>query len=185
MQLKERDGIACDLCGTTYKTEFIYFSWDFRQAQVNENIRPSRDQIFSMRVVFSLDVCTTCWEKFKPKIIQHYSTIMSPTRRAPMGITCELSGKKLLGTFMYYHIAATKVSVSMKGQANICVNCQTKTHDDKPCTKCGGKNFVRPAHVTTDERFVELNVSEEVFAELRTTAENIRKTAGQWATSTE
>jgi hypothetical protein len=185
MQLKERDGIACDLCGTTYKTEFTYFSWDFRQVQVNENIRPPVEQIFNMHIVFSLDVCTACWERFKPKIIKHYSAVMSSTRRMPIGIICELSGKKMVGTFMYYHIAVTKVSVSMKGQANVCVRCQTKSHDDKPCTKCGGKDFIRPARIATDKRFVELNASEETFAELRTTAENIRKTAGQWATSTE
>ena len=185
MQLKERDGIACDLCGTTYKTEFTYLSWDFRQAQVRDNMRPSLGMIFSMQIVFSFDVCMACWEKFKSKIVKNYSTTMSKTRRIPVEITCDLSGKKFTGTFLYYHVEVTKVDVSMKGQANVCINCQTKTYEeDIPCKKCGNKEFIRPAQIKTDKRYVELNISEEIFKELRTTTENIRKTAGQWATTT-
>jgi len=185
MQLKEKDGILCDLCGTVYKSDFSYFSWDFKQVEVIDNRRPSLNQLLRMQTVFSLDVCTLCWDKYKSKIIKNYATTMSKVRKVPIGIVCDLSGVKLLGTFSYYYIEVTKVGVAMLGQANVCVKCHTKTfEEDSKCKKCYGTEFIRPASINTDKRFVELNISVDIYSELRSIAENMRKVAGQWATNT-
>ena len=47
MQLKDRDGIACDICGTSYRTDFRYYSFDIRNIAVNNNLRPPISSILS------------------------------------------------------------------------------------------------------------------------------------------
>lgn len=181
MQLKERDGIACDQCGTQYKMDFTYYSWDFRPVAVHQGHRPNLNHIFRTQISFSLDICTACFDKFSKIIVDNYAKGMDQKGRF---VTCEFTGNKLTGTFNYYHVEVVKVDVKMTGQPNICVKCQTKTHDEnKTCTNCGGTEFVKPASINQQKRFVELNVSEEAFQTLREKAESIRKAAGQWATS--
>lgn len=187
MQLKERDGISCDHCGTTYKTDFVYYSFDFRLLSVIDNRRPSLSNIFRTNVVFSLDFCTACFEKIKGTIVEKYQSTMTPDfkkrgKRAIM-LTCDLTGEKLLGTFNYYHCNVIKVDVRMSGQANVCVSCHATTNDsEKPCEKCGSLDFLRPALISTDDRYVEINVSEKSYHELVNKAETIRKVAGEWVT---
>ena len=186
MQLKDKDGIACDHCGTTYRTDFQYFSFDFRLLAVSNNRRPSLDNIFRSQITFSLDICTACFEKIKDRVVEHYGNSMHGNSKQigrVFPFFCELTGKKLAGTFNYYHCNVVYVNVKMSGQPNICVNCQTQTMDEnKPCKKCEGLDFVRLAITRTDDRYVEINVSEEAFRELVNKAENIRKVAGEWET---
>lgn len=189
MQISDKTGIACDQCGTTYRTDFLYYSFDFRLLSVANNRRPSIDGIFRSQVTFSLDICTACFDEIKKKIIKHYeSTMISDVRKRGKGIPkfiCELTGKQLLGTYNYYHCNVVKVDVKMSGQPNVCVGCQTQTiTDDQACTKCGGLDFVRLAITNSDDRHVEINISEETFQELVNKAETIRKVAGEWATKT-
>jgi hypothetical protein len=181
MQLKDRDGIACDHCGTQYKNDFLYYSWDFRPVSVNSGQRPQLNHIFRTQISFSLDVCTSCFAKFKEQIVANYKSGMDQQGAFTI---CELTGTKLVGTYNYYHIEVTKVNVRMTGQPNICTNCQAKTFDvTKICPKCNHTEFIKPAAIDTDKRFVELNLSEEAFEMLRQKAEQTRKVAGQWQTS--
>lgn len=187
MQLKDRDGIACDQCGTTYKTDFLYYSFDFRLIPVQENRRPDLQQIFNMQVVFSLDICTQCFEQIKEEVIKNYSKTMTPNvkfrGRPQVGVICEISGEKMVGTFNYYHCNVVRVDVKMSGQPNICVKCQKQTYEsDQVCEGCGGTDFIRPADTKVDDRFVEINFSEAAFRNMVDRAESMRKVAGEWAT---
>tara|TARA_R110000868_G_scaffold150227_8_gene373271 strand:- start:87 stop:656 length:570 start_codon:yes stop_codon:yes gene_type:complete len=187
MQLKNRDGIACDQCGTTYKSDFLYYSFDFRLVPVHENRRQSLDRIFSIPVIFSLDICTQCFDKIKNTVIANYGKNMTADVRhrgkAQIGILCELSGEKMAGTFNFYHCNIIKVDVTMSGQPSVCVKCQTKTYEEnKPCNHCGGRDFIKPASTKAEDRFLEINVCETTFHDMVKRAEAMQKIAGEWAT---
>jgi len=178
MQLKERDGIACDLCGTSYKTDFTYYSFDIRLLNVNNDMRPPLNSIFTHDVVFSLDVCEKCMDEMA-------NTIKKKHKAMRKGICCDLTGKTMNGTFEYYHCQVTKALIKMTGQPNVCVNCNYQTQDDdKLCPQCNGDEFLRPAAVQSDDRYVDLDISEEAYKELVDKAINMRKIAGEWTTTT-
>ena len=178
MQLKERDGIACDLCGTSYKTDFTYYSFDIRLLNVNDDMRPSLNSIFTYNVVFSLDVCEKCMAEMAETIKKKHKALRK-------GICCDLTGKTMNGTFEYYHCQVTKALVKMTGQPNICVNCNYQAQDDgKVCPQCDGDEFLRPASIQSDDRYVDLDISEEAYKELVDKAMNMRKIAGEWTTTT-
>ena len=182
MQTNDRSGIACDYCGTSYRNDFIYYSFDFRYITVLEGRIPSLDMIYNIQVMFSLDICAACFSSIGKTIVDNYSKVMSGRRRRAPHI-CELTGEAFKNTYNYYYCIATKADVKMTGQPNVCTNCQKKTHDEtKPCS-CGCDNYVRPASIHTDDRFLEFNLSEEAFLGMRKKAEEIRKTAGQWSTN--
>lgn len=187
MQLKNRDGISCDQCGTTYKTDFLYYSFDFRQVPVQENRRPSLDRILCIQVLSSLDICPQCFDGIKKTVIENYAKNMNKDvrhrGRGSVGIICEFSGEKMAGTFDFYHCNVTKVDVKMSDQPNVCVNCQTKTYGDgQPCIKCSGADFIKPADTKAYDRFVEINLSLEAFRKMKDMAESMRKVSGEWAT---
>ena len=178
MQLKERDGIACDLCGMSYKADFTYYSFDMRLLNVNDDMRPSLNSIFTYNVVFSLDVCEKCMAEMTETIKKKYKALRK-------GICCNLTGKTMNGTFEYYHCQVTKALVKMTGQPNVCVNCNYQTKDDDElCPQCDGNEFLRLASIQSDDRYVELDISEEMYKELVDKAMNMRKIAGEWTTTT-
>jgi hypothetical protein len=178
MQLKERDGIACDLCSTSYKEDFTYYSFDIRLLNVNDDIRPSLNSIFMHNVIFSLDVCEKCMAEIAETIKKKHQ----PLRK---GICCDLTGKIMNGTFEYYHCQVIKAIVRMTGQPNVCVNCNYQTqNEDKLCPQCDGNEFLRLASVQSDDRYVDLDISEEAYKELVDKAMNVRKIAGEWTTTT-
>lgn len=187
MQLKDRDGIACDQCGTTYKTDFLYYSFDFRQVPVQANRRPALDRVLGMQVSFSLDICTQCFEKIKTTVLENYAKNMNQDvkhrGKTGAGIICEITNEKTAGTFNYYHCNVVKVEVKMSGQPSICVNCQTQTYEEsEPCKKCKGTDFIKPADTKIEDRFLEINLSEAAFRNMVDKAETMRKVAGEWAT---
>lgn len=182
MQLKERDGIACDYCGTTYRNDFDYYSFDFHNVQVHENIRMPIENILSTNIIFSVDVCTACFDQFRTRVVENYKKAMSHKRRAQQPLVCDWTGRILTGTFEYYYCVVTSVSVRLTGQPNVCVNCGTKTfEEDKPCKKCKGVDFSRPAQITSNDRFLELTLSEEAYNHFVDKAKSIRKVAGEWS----
>ncbi len=183
MQLSTRDGIACDQCGTTHKHDFTYYSFDFRPLAMQGGRRPSLDMIHSSLVTFSADVCPACFEKVKVEVVKNYSKMMSAKRQSKTNDVCELTGQVLSGNCLYYHINVTKVEVKTSNQPSVCQKCKASTFDHgKPCAKCGFAGLNRPAAITTDERFVEFNVTEAVHKQFTDAASTMRQVAGQWAT---
>lgn len=183
MQLKERDGIACDYCGMKYRNDFIYYSFDFHHVYVNENIRPPINHILRSPVMLSLDVCTSCFDTFRTKIVNNYKNQMSPKRGGGKSLVCDWTGEILVGTFEYYYCNVTKASVRMNGQPNICVNCGFKTLDDQQaCSKCNGTSFSKFAAIETNDRFLELIISNTAHNHFVDKLQEIRKVASEWST---
>lgn len=184
MQLKERDGIACDYCGTSYRNDFDYLSFDFHMVNVVDNHRIPIEQILRTNIVFSIDICTSCFDSFKQKIIENYKKIMSPKRRAnAQTLCCDWTGDTLNGTYTYYYCVVTKAYVRLTGQPNVCIKCGAKTFDDdKPCNKCQGTDFTRPASIDSEDRFLELVLCEDAYNHFVDKAKSIRKIAGEWST---
>jgi len=182
MQTSDRSGIACDHCGTIYENDFIYYSFDFHSASVENNRRPAIDAILRSSVTFSLDICEHCFSKLSQKVVDNYKKVMSKKRSVGVKQICEMTGNILAGTYCYYYIVVTRVNVKITGQPNVCVECHTSTwDDDKPCAKCQSTKFIRPAQMNTDERFLEVTICEDAFTQLRKQAEQVRKVASQWS----
>lgn len=155
MRLPTGDGIACDLCGLGCRHDFTYYSYDFKLVEVYNNRRSDLDSIISSPIIFSLDVCPTCFDTHKKATIANYAKIMSPQRRVVIGVMCDLSGKLMVGTYNYYYVSVTKVEV---------------------------RGAQKAATIKTDERHVELNVTEEIYKGLTSSAGVVRKVAGEWST---
>jgi len=172
MQISTRDGITCDQCGATYKTDFEYFSFDFREIKISNGIHPSLQQ---------------CWDIIKMRVVEKYSKIMATNtkfRGKNRKRICELSGIDLNKNYLY--CVVVEVKVVMSGQPNICSNCQHKTFDyDKPCTKCNNNDFVRIALTETNDRILEFNLCSEEYSNLVNKAESIRNLTNEWTTTTE
>ena len=182
MQLKERNGIACDHCGMSYRDDFDYFSFDFHHAESNDNYRSPIEHILHSDVIFSIDVCTSCFDQLKDNIVKNYGKSMSPKRSVSNRLICDLTGDYMVGSFIYYYCVIAKVRVRLVGQPNICAGCGMKTLDnEKPCQKCSGINFTRLAQVETDERFLELTLSEKAYDYFVDKAQMVRKIAGEWS----
>jgi len=183
MQLKERDGIACDQCGTSYRHDFVYYSFDFRQVDVIGNRKPSLDSIFHQPIIASIDVCSTCFNKISNDVIDNYNKILSPIRRTRVETTCELSGLVMAGNYAYYHINVTEVVVRVSDQFYMCIKCKNKIVDvKKQCSKCDGIEFSRPMSTKMTDRFVEINVCVDVYKKMLETATRAKQIANTWST---
>lgn len=187
MQTIDRTGIICDQCGMTHKTDFKYYSFEFRKVSAYQNRRPALEQILRLPIEKSLDICTSCFDKIKRVVVANYSKTMTDNvkhrgKHGP-GIVCEISGTKLVGDYDYYHCNIIYAVIRMTGQPSICVKCNTKTFDKtKPCSKCSSSNYTSIANVTTDDRYLEINVSEQEFQKMIDKADDSKRSA-EWSTS--
>lgn len=183
MQLKERDGIACDHCGATHRNDFEYLSFDFHHIEVIDDRRVPLNHVLKTPVVFSLDICSLCFDSITRIVINNNQKYVSPTRRTVVPLMCDWTGSMLRGNFIYYYCVITKINVVLSGQPNICTKCGTKTYDDdKSCNKCGNTEFTRPAMVVAVDRFLELIICEAAYNHFVDKAKLVRKTAGEWST---
>jgi hypothetical protein len=187
MQLTSRDGIACDHCGASYKTDFTYFSFDTREISVFSSRKPSLDHIIHSEITSSLDICQQCFSQLKKIVVSNYqSAMVSDVRKRGKNniCICELCSDKMVGAnYDFYYVIVTQVKVTMTGQPNICSNCQTKTYEnDKPCNSCEGTDFVKLAHTETIDRLLEINVCHKCYNNMVNKAELIRKKASEWTT---
>ena len=178
MQLKDRDGIACDICGTSYRTDFRYYSFDIRNIAVNDNLRPPIGSMLSSNVIFSLDVCEKCMGNVAEDVKKNYKAIKN-------AVCCDLTGKVLTGTFEFYFCQVVRADVKMTGQPNICVGCGAHAAvAGEPCKDCGNKEFIKPADTVVDDRYLDIYMCEKAYNEFVDKAMNVRKIAGQWSTVT-
>ena len=110
MQLNDRSGIACDLCGGQYRQDFSYFSMDLRHVQVVDNVRPRE---LMQQPIISLDICPGCWESLSKRIVECYHPVVQ-------GVVCDLTGRHLLGNYEYYEGKVTRAVVKFQGsRANV------------------------------------------------------------------
>lgn len=180
MQLSNRSGIACDQCGLVCQTDFEYYSADFKLINVFNNRMPSLASMLNAKTTHSLDLCPSCYNVLKKKIVENYASIMNK----PKTVICELTGAALSGTFDCYYGIIAEVSVRMSGQTSVCTKCKTKTNKSQDkCEKCGGSQFNRPASVHATHRVVEFVVSESELKRMLDHSKHLRSLpANEWTT---
>lgn len=101
MQLQDRSGIQCDLCASVHQQQFKYYSiditeCDYRQTSVHK----------SKNIILSYDACPLCYDKYCALVIKNYKPVSS-------GIVCDLTGKRLTGTFKSYYATIHKATVNI------------------------------------------------------------------------
>jgi hypothetical protein len=153
MLTKNKRGIICDHCALTITEKFEYFSFDAKEATVtNNSISFSRTTDPS----HSFDICQKCMDEIKAIVIKCYKpSRIIDNKKCPQGITCDLTGVRMNGTFTCYYICVSFVSVdiNMKPSANV-----------------------------IDDRYVELWVSKEAFDKLKAQAvEAQNKGSQEWS----
>jgi hypothetical protein len=179
MQLATNDGISCDLCGTEYRTDFGYYSFDIRKLQTVADRRMPLQRIFHEPIAASIDVCGLCFGHIQEQIIANNAKLISDKRRVVKTTMCDMSGATLQGTYTYFHVNVVKVDVKMRGQNPVCAKCQTAT-TGKTCPKCQSTEVIVPASVTTVDRFVELYVSQLIFDAWQARIIELRNKPSEW-----
>lgn len=104
----------------------------------------------------SFDICPRCLEELKAIIIKSYKPYRIVNNRScPGGIFCDLSGIHMIGTFTCYYICVSSVTVDIKS---------------KPSTQ------------VMDDKYVELWICANTFAQLKNRAEEIQnKESQEWS----
>jgi hypothetical protein len=179
MQSLDKTGIICDYCNSTNRLEFIYHSFDFKQ--VDNNGHKVLQSIVRLPTKKSFDICTLCYDEFTKSIIKNYKNLAKTKV-----LYCEVTGAILQRTTAYYfYVLASKVSVKIKGQPSVCVNCKQKTFDTNKQCKCGSKQFITPALVNTEDRILEFTASQVFYDTLVSKQEDIKgKISSGWSTKT-
>lgn len=103
MLLKTKDGIACDLCCSIHKENFIYYSLEGIPVNVDTNTflvaKQSKD--------IDLDICEKCYNDTEQTVRKHLAA--APPARGT--IKCDLCPKIMTGKFTYHIILIHKVHV--------------------------------------------------------------------------
>ena len=157
MQLSDRQGISCDFCQKAYREDFDYHSLDAKKVSVYNNIKPSLGEILNTKVANSFDVCTECADALKHLVLNNY------TKHFKSGQYCEVSCAALTGSYFYYYVVFTDVSVKMSNQPYVCVKCGNKDFIKSSRCKCGCEEFRRSAVVTSGRRDLEISISDTVY----------------------
>jgi hypothetical protein len=158
MQLDDKTGISCDLCGSAHREDFDYHSFDARKIVVYNNLKPSLNEMINSKVADSFDVCADCMEKLSFKIVAN---------NTPPNNSCEVSSKNFYGSYVFYYVVVSNVSVKMSGQPLICMKCGKKYPADPKACSCGGSKFSRSAIVSAGKRDLEISICDDVYNEWR------------------
>jgi hypothetical protein len=153
MLTKDKRGIICDWCGLNVIEKFDYFSFDAKEAIVTNNsivLSKATDPSHSF------DICQRCMDEIKDIVIKCYKpSRIIDNKKCPQGITCDLTGIRMNGTFICYYICVSSVSVDIN---------------------------MKPSVNVVDDRYVELWVSKEAFDKLKAKAvEAQNKGSQEWS----
>jgi len=111
MLLDDKQGIACDYCGTQHRKEFSYYSVEVRQGRSQGGRTLPLDIIRRAPVQFEFDLCEDCEHSVAHTAVTNY-------RAVPVGVVCDLTGVWLNGDFVYYYVDITGVSVKVTRSGN-------------------------------------------------------------------
>ncbi len=111
MFLTTKDGVRCDSCKIELKTSFVYYSLDFRQLNVSDDIIPSLE--YESEPQFSLDLCGECYSTLAAGVRRWYKPVPH-NRKWPNGIVCESCGVATRGNYQVYHCVIDRVKVDIK-----------------------------------------------------------------------
>lgn len=177
MQLPDKSGIACDMCGMSHSNDFTYYSMDCKQVSVYSGRLPSLESLLRLRTTHSLDICPACFSDMKESLV----AVNAKRANKPKVVFCELSGAVLSGNYEYYYCVVAEVSVRINNNGAICAKCKSPSNG-KPC-KCGSIDFIRPATVTPTYRYVEFGASHNAMQDMITKMNAIRTKNNQWTTT--
>ena len=158
MQLDDKTGISCDFCGSAHREDFDYHSFDAHKVMVFNNLKPSLGEMINSKIADSFDVCAGCMEELSFKIVENNST--------PNNL-CEVSSKVFNGSYVFYYVVISNVSVKMSGQPLVCVKCGKKYSSDPNVCSCGGTKLSKSAIVSAGKRDLEISICDDVYNEWR------------------
>ncbi len=107
MLLKTKDGVACDLCGSISKENFIYYSFESTPVQIDTTACIVSQQPKDL----DIDVCEKCYESTITTVKKNLAPAI-----ARGTVKCDLCVKVMNGKFQYHIILIHKVHVD-KDQA--------------------------------------------------------------------
>jgi uncharacterized Zn finger protein len=100
MLLKTKDGISCDTCGTIFKNNFTYYSFESSRIVVNVGLSANQGNDLD------IDVCEKCYLDTETKVRKFIISKVDQT-----SIKCDYCPKLLRGTFVYHRMLIHKVVV--------------------------------------------------------------------------
>jgi len=115
MLLPDKDGIACDFCGTSYKNDFNYYSTKASKYQVgkrNGQIVKSPPQSVS----FNNDMCDGCYDELIDQVKANLGDIKKGC------IKCDLSKTYKSNNFEYYLVIFDRITVDPKAIDHVSVD---------------------------------------------------------------
>lgn len=102
MLLKTKDGVACDLCGTISRENFVYYSFESTPVMVDTGasmvLRQPKD--------LDIDVCEKCYADAEEMVRKNLAPAVVPNT-----VKCDMCTKTLSGKFQYHIILIHKVHV--------------------------------------------------------------------------
>ena len=105
MLLNTKDGISCDICGTIYKDNFVYYSWESTKFAVSPPSAPQQEKDLDT------DVCEKCYGNAESKVKAFIAD-----RLVPGTIKCDFCSDKLSGKFIYHRFLIHKVTIDKAQQ---------------------------------------------------------------------
>lgn len=102
MLLKTKDGIACDLCGTIAKDNFVYYSFEGKPVLVDAAAHLVSQQPKDL----DLDVCEKCYADAEQVVRKNLAPAVVPGT-----VKCDLCTKLMSGKFQYHIVLIHKVHV--------------------------------------------------------------------------
>jgi len=126
MFLPTRDGIRCDICGSSHRNDFTYYSFDVNKVVADTAIGTVNPTIISE----SYDVCEECYNKFIDKCKKHIRDVKKNTVR------CDFCPKYLSGKFEMRRIVVTKVTVDSAQKSEGPLDVESKHMDFNVCKEC-------------------------------------------------
>jgi len=73
-QLKTKNGIRCDVCGTTHTEKFIYYDCSCKLFSIDFTSRPPKRQELDIAMypsVRTFDMCSMCYGKYRKLILDN------------------------------------------------------------------------------------------------------------------
>jgi len=102
MLLKTKDGICCDICGTVYKDQFTYYSFESNVVSVDS----AAFRVAQGSKDLDVDICEKCYVNAEEKVKKHIAKAVPPNT-----VKCDFCTSILKGKFTYHRILIHKVDV--------------------------------------------------------------------------
>ena len=126
MFLPTKDGIRCDICGSTHRKAFVYYSADCNKVEADT----SRNLVSTLPNEDSYDLFEGCYNGLIDRCKKHIRDAKKNT------IRCDLCPEYLTGKFGMKRVVVTKVVVDSDQKAEGPLEVQKRCMDFNVCNKC-------------------------------------------------